>query len=169
MNESTTAKAWPLIVLVALLVVSGLAHGTNMYRFPYYENDEGTYMARAWSFATEGELAPTNYTYDHAPAGWILISLWTMLTGGFFTFGFAINSGRVLMLILHLLSAALLFDIARSLSKSVIVASIAVLIFSLSPLAIYFQRRVLLDNIMVFWLPFFISFENEGISSYTFR
>jgi 4-amino-4-deoxy-L-arabinose transferase-like glycosyltransferase len=75
-----------------------------------------------------------------------------MLTGGFFTFGFAINSGRVLMLILHLLSAALLYDIARSQSKNVIAASVAVLIFSLSPLAVYFQRRVLLDNIMVFWL-----------------
>jgi 4-amino-4-deoxy-L-arabinose transferase-like glycosyltransferase len=169
MTESIR-KPWPLIILLALLLISGLAHATNMFRFPHYENDEGTYMAQAWSLTTEGELAPTTYTYDHAPAGWILIGLWTMLTGGFFTFGFAINSGRVLMLVLHLLSAALLYDIARSVSKSVFAASIAVLIFSLSPLAVYYQRRVLLDNIMVFWLllaVYLVIKDNRKLAHYT--
>lgn len=140
------------IILLLVLIVSGVAHGYNMFHFPYYENDEGTYMSQAWSLLTKGKLAPYTYWYDHAPAGWILIALWTKLIGGFFTFGTSVNSGRVLMLLLHLGTTALLFYIAKKLSKSYFAGIIATLIFSLSPLGIYFQRRVLLDNIMIFWV-----------------
>ncbi len=141
-----------LIILAVLLVISGVAHGYNMFQFPYFENDEGTYMSQAWSLLTQGELAPYTYWYDHAPGGWILIALWAKLTGGFFTFGASVNSGRVLMLLLHLGTTTLLFYTTKKLSGSLLAAIIAVLIFSLSPLGIYFQRRVLLDNIMIFWM-----------------
>ena len=123
-----------------------------MFHFPYYENDEGTYMSQAWSLIKDGKLAPYTYWYDHAPAGWFLLAAWAKLTGGFFTFGTSINSGRVLMFLLHIGSAILLYFIARKLSRSYLAAFLAVLLFSLSPLAIYFQRRVLLDNIMIFWV-----------------
>lgn len=141
-----------LIILAVLLLISGITHGYNMFHFPYYENDEGTYMSQAWSLLTQGKLAPYTYWYDHAPAGWILIALWVKLTGGFFTFGTSVNSGRVLMLLLHLGTSFLLFYVAKKLSKGYLASILAVLIFSLSPLGIYFQRRVLLDNIMVFWV-----------------
>ncbi len=139
-------------IITILLLIAGLTHGYNMFRYPYYENDEGVYMSQAWSLITQGELAPYTYWYDHAPAGWIFITIWTLLTGGFFTFGMSVNSGRVFMLVLHVLSALLLFYIARKTSKRSLAGIIAVLIFSLTPLGIYFQRRVLLDNIMVFWV-----------------
>jgi len=138
-------------LVVLLLLISIAAHGFNMFRYPYYENDEGTYMSQAWSLITQGKMAPYTYWYDHAPAGWILIALWTKLTGGFFTFGMTVNSGRVLMLLLHAASAGFLYYIAHRLTSSRLPGVIAVLIFSLSPLGIYFQRRVLLDNIMIFW------------------
>lgn len=141
-----------LVILAVLLVISGVAHGYNMFHFPYFENDEGTYMSQAWSLLTQGKLAPYTYWYDHAPGGWILIAIWNFLTGGFFTFGFSLNSGRVLMLILHLFSTAFLFGITRRLTNNNLTAILATLIFALSPLGIYFQRRLLLDNIMVFWL-----------------
>jgi len=141
-----------LIILTVLLLISGIAHGYNMFHFPYYENDEGTYMAQAWSVLTQGKLAPYTYWYDHAPMGWFLIALWTKLTGGFFTFGFSINSGRVLMLVIHLGSSLLLYGVSKRITKSVFASVLAVIIFSLSPLGIYFQRRVLLDNIMTFWI-----------------
>lgn len=141
-----------LIILAILLLIAGVAHGYNMFHFPYYENDEGTYMSQAWALLTQGKLAPYTYWYDHAPAGWMLIASWVKLTGGFFTFGTAVNSGRVLMLVLHLATVSLLFYIAKKLSGGYLAGIIAVLIFSLSPLGIYFQRRVLLDNIMVFWV-----------------
>ena len=141
-----------IVVISILLLISAFAHGYNMFHFPYYENDEGVYMSQAWSILTAGELAPYTYWYDHAPAGWIFIALWNFLTGGFFTFGFSINSGRVFMLILHVISSLVLYLITKELTRSKMAAIIAVIIFSLSPLGIYFQRRVLLDNIMVFWM-----------------
>lgn len=145
-------SAYERVMLAALLLLSAVAHGYNMFQFPYYENDEGTYMSQAWSLITQGALAPYTYWYDHAPGGWILIALWTQVTGGFFTFGMSVNSGRVLMLILHVITAFLLYVIARRLSNSSLAGIITLLIFSLSPLGIYFQRRVLLDNMMVFWI-----------------
>ncbi len=141
---------WILIIII--LLIAGLAHGYNMLHFPYYENDEGTYMSYAWSLLSQGKLSSYTYWYDHAPLGWILIAFWVKLTGGFFTFGTSVDSGRVLMLILHLSSTLFLFKIIKRLTKSNLPAIIACLFFSLSPLAIYFQRRVLLDNIMVFWV-----------------
>lgn len=140
------------IVFTIVLLVSTVPHFINMFHYPYYENDEGTYMSQAWSLLKTGELAPYTYWYDHAPAGWFLIALWVKLTGGFFTFGTSVNSGRVLMLVIHILSSFLLFYIAKKLSKSNVAGIIAVTLFSLSPLGIYFQRRVLLDNIMIFWV-----------------
>ncbi|HUV72117.1 MAG TPA: glycosyl hydrolase family 8 [Clostridia bacterium] len=141
-----------LLLILAILLISGVAHGYNMFRFPYYENDEGVYLSQTWSIIKKGQLAPYTYWYDHAPAGWIAMVPWVKLTGGFFTFGPAINSGRVFMLVLHLATTWLLFSITKKLSGSNFSALVATLIFSLSPLAVYFQRRVLLDNIMIFWI-----------------
>lgn len=143
-------RVW--LALIAVLLISGLAHGYGMFRFPYYENDEGVYVSQGWSSVSEGKLSPYTYWYDHAPAGWILIGVWQKLTGGPFTFGASVNSGRVLMLVLHLASTAVLFGIARKTSGRTMAGVIAGLIFGLSPLAVYFQRRVLLDNIATFWV-----------------
>ncbi|MDF1497982.1 MAG: glycosyl hydrolase family 8 [Patescibacteria group bacterium] len=145
-------KRKEFFVIVILLLISGIAHGYNMFNFPYYANDEGTYMSQAWAVLNQGTLSHYTYWYDHSPAGWLLIALWTKLTGGFFTFGISINSGRVLMLVLHLFSTFFLFKIAKKMTGSIYAGFFSALIFALSPLGIYFQRRVLLDNIMVFWL-----------------
>ncbi len=144
-------KKYEIILITFLIVVSAVAHGYNMLKYPYYENDEGTYMSQAWSLVERGELAPYTYWYDHAPAGWIFIASWVKITGGFFTFGDAVVSGRIFMLLLHVASSLLLYYITKKVSNSILAASIAVLLFSLSPLGIYFQRRILLDNIMIFW------------------
>lgn len=141
-------------ILLIVLVLSGLLHGWNMFHFPYFENDEGTYISQAWSLLTSAKLAPYTYWYDHAPAGWIFIATWVKLTGGFFTFGASVNTGRVFMLILHLLSTFFLYSITKKISKSTLAAFIAASVFSITPLGIYFQRRVLLDNIMSFWVLF---------------
>jgi endo-1,4-beta-D-glucanase Y len=141
-----------LLTLFCLLAIAGVAHGYNMFHYPYYENDEGTYMSQAWSLIHLGKLAPYTYWYDHAPMGWIAIALWTILTGGFFTFGISVNSGRVFMLVIHLIASVLLFYISKRLTKGSFAGIIAVLIFSLTPLGIYYQRRVLLDNIMIVWV-----------------
>lgn len=139
-----------LLFLLVLLCISALAHGFNMFNFPYYENDEGVYLSQAWSLLKESRLAPYTYWYDHAPMGWIITSFWTSLTGGLHTFGFSLNTGRVFMLVIHVLSTYLVFRITKVMTSSLAAAGIASLLFSLSPLGIYFHRRLLLDNIMIF-------------------
>ena len=143
---------WEVLLIVAVLLVAALAHGINMFHFPYLEDDEGTYMSQAWAVVHEGRLGYYTYWYDHAPAGWLLIAAWSLITGGFHSLGPAIYSGRVLMLLLQLCSTFMLYCIARKISRNVTVAVIVSLLFALSPYGIYFHRRILLDNITTFWM-----------------
>lgn len=140
-------------LILILMAIAFISHAYNMFRYPIYLGDEGIYMEQAWAVIREGKLAPYTYFYDHAPAGWLLIAGWIyLLPGKFYQFGMAINSGRVLMLLLHVASVALLYKIAKRMSGSDVAAFLTVLVFTLSPLGIYYQRMVLLDNIMVLWL-----------------
>ncbi len=150
-------KAFPIPAwLEAGIVVIGLmtslvAHAINLFNFPSYELDEGTYMASAWAIL-HGTLTPYPYGYGHPPLGWVQIAAWVQLTGGFFTFGNAINSGRVLMLLYAVACSLLVYLIIRRLEGSRSAALLAMVIFSLSPLSLIYQRQVFLDNIGTFWL-----------------
>lgn len=140
------------VALGLVLSVALVSHAFNMFNYPLYRQDEGIVSQNAWSFIRNFQLSPYTYAYEHPPLATFLLSLWTVLTGGFHTFGSALNSGRVLMLVIHLGSTFFLYRSAQKLSNSTAAAMIAGLIFSLSPLAINFQRLLLVDNIMVFWL-----------------
>jgi hypothetical protein len=104
-----------------------------------------------------GWLTPYTYWYDHAPAGWLLIAAWSLLTGGFDTFGTAVNSGRVLMLLLHLATVIMLFRLALRSTENAFAATAAGLVYALSPLTLVYGRMVLLDNIMIFWAVLAVS------------
>jgi 4-amino-4-deoxy-L-arabinose transferase-like glycosyltransferase len=136
-----------------VLIVTFISHAYHMFFYPLYLGDEGIYMEQAWVVLKGAGLTPYTYTYDHAPAGWILIAAWLrLLPRGIAQWGMAENSGRVLMLLLALASTFLLYRLARRLSGSDGAATLASLVFALSPLSLYYGRMVLLDNIMVFWL-----------------
>jgi 4-amino-4-deoxy-L-arabinose transferase-like glycosyltransferase len=141
-------------VLLGLAMVTGaLTHGIHLFMYPLYITDEGIYMERAWSVIREGALSPYTYYYDHAPAGWLTLAAWiAILPRQFETFGNAINTGRVLMLIVHVASVFLLFQTTYRLSHRTVAAVIATFLFNFSPLAVFYQRMVLLDNLMVFWV-----------------
>src|SRR5258708_15931820 len=82
-----------------------------------------------------------------------MIVAWVYLMHGIIeTIGNPVNGGRVLVLLLHLASVFFVFEVARRLSGGLRAPVIATFLFNFSPLAIYYQRQVLLDNIMVFWL-----------------
>jgi len=140
----------PFFVLVGL-IITGIAHALNMFNFPRYELDEGTYMASA-SAILHGQLWPYAYGYGHPPVAWMQIAAWVELTGGFFTFGNALNSGRVLMLLYALGCSLLVYLIVRRFGASRSAGMLAMLLFALSPLSITYQRQVLLDNVATFWL-----------------
>jgi 4-amino-4-deoxy-L-arabinose transferase-like glycosyltransferase len=141
------------IALVLALVSGAISHGYRLFRYPLYLTDEGIYMQRAWSVLRETSLSPYTYDYDHAPGGWLTIAAWAFpLPGQFETFGTAINTGRSLMLLVHIASVYLLFEITRKLSGRVVAASVAAFLYNISPLAVYYQRQILLDNLMMFWV-----------------
>src|SRR5579883_1585783 len=147
-------RAWAEPALIMGLVVLGLvAQGLNMYQYPALNrfDDEGVYLSQAWAVLREHALAPYTYFYDHTPGGWIMLAAWMALTGGPHAFGLAVDSGRTFMLLLHLGMIPLLYHIARKLGAPVWAAALGTVLFSLSPLAIYYQRPVLLDGIMLFW------------------
>ncbi len=144
--------AWAEAIMVVISLMGVLvAHAYNMFNFPRFELDEGTYMANAWAI-TQGMLSPYSYGYGHPPLGWIQIAGWLQLTGGPFTFGNAINSGRVFMLFYAVGSALLVYLIVRRMTGSRSAALLALAIFSFSPLSITYQRQVFLDNIATFWM-----------------
>ncbi len=150
--KSIPLPLWIEVMAVIIsLIAAGIAHAYNMFNYPQYSLDEGTYMSSAWAIV-HGMLAPYPYGYGHPPLGWIQIAGWVQLTGGFFTFGDATNSGRVLMLFYEVGSALLVYLIMRRLNGSRMAALLALVIFSFSPLCIAYHRLVLLDNIATFWL-----------------
>jgi hypothetical protein len=146
-----TIPAWLETILVFVaLTGSFAAHAINMFYYPHYEQDEGTYMMYAWA-VTHGSITNYPYGYGHPPLAWIQIAIWAQLTGGFSTFGNAINSGRVLVLLMAVGSSFLVYQIARKLGVGLSACLLALAIFSFSPIGITFQREVLLDNFATFW------------------
>jgi len=152
LKASTWAvPTWLETILVFVgLAASFAAHAINLFSYPHYEQDEGTYLMYAWA-VTHGSIDPYPYGYGHPPLAWIQLAAWVKLTGGFATFGTAINSGRVLVLLLAVASAFLVYQIARHLGASLSASLLALALFSFSPLSITFQREVLLDNFATFW------------------
>ncbi|MEV6927889.1 glycosyltransferase family 39 protein [Dactylosporangium sp. NPDC051485] len=143
----------PKAIIALCLLIGLVSHGWNMFRYPLYLTDEGIYMEQAWAVLRQGKLSPYTYFYDHAPMGWLALAGWVgVLPGGFSAFGNALNTGRVLMLIVHLASVFLMFEIIRRFTGSKPAAFLATFVFNLSPLGVYYQRQVLLDNLMMFWI-----------------
>jgi Dolichyl-phosphate-mannose-protein mannosyltransferase len=145
--ERLWAHRTSLAVLVGLLIVVAVVQATGMARAPQRVDDEGTYVAQAWAVQHWRTLGHYTYWYDHPPLGWLLLAAWTTLTGAFNQAATAVAAGREFMLVLQLVSAALLYALARRLGLRRPAAAGAVLVFSLSPLALGMHRAVYLDNI----------------------
>ena len=141
-----------LLLVTALLSAVGIVHGANLTHMPLPVDDEGTYVAQAWSVQVHHALTPYTYWYDHPPLGWIQLAGWTWVTHGFAGTTLAIDAGRRIMLVYALVDAALLYLIGRRLRLSRLWSSVAVLAFALSPLAVEYQRMVYLDNLAMPWL-----------------
>src|SRR6266851_1456194 len=113
-NVSTPQTVLTRVLLLGSLLTGAISHGYHLFLYPLYITDEGIYMERAWSVLREGLFSPYTYYYDHAPAGWLVIASWVaLLPHQFEAFGNAINTGRVLMLLVHLVSGYLLYSKVR--------------------------------------------------------
>lgn len=135
-----------------LLILGGLLVFQALYLFhPLYTFGEGTLMANALA-VLHNQITPYVYDYSQPPLGWIQIAGWAKATGGIAIFGNAINSGRVLMLILALASSSLLYLIVRRVSGSRSTALLAMILYTFSPLSLLYRDQILLENIAMFWL-----------------
>ncbi len=158
-KPARTQKKWriwwrfgEILPVLIILVITGLAHGIGMFNNPFFLGDEGIYMSQAWAVLKEGRFDPYTYTYGHAPVGWVQIAIWLFFVGGTHTFGTAIDTGRMLMLLFQIGSTFLLYCITRTISRNVLIATLTCLLFALSPYGIAIHRRILLDNIITFWM-----------------
>lgn len=143
----TVGHRWSLLMLLGLLIVAAVLHGSGMTRAPAFDDDEGTYVAQAWAVQTRHALTHYTYWYDHPPLGWLLLAVWTWTTGAFSRASSAVAAGREALLVVHLASCGLLYALARRLDLRRGFAALAVLLFTLSPLALFYQRLVYLDNL----------------------
>ncbi|MDP9425180.1 MAG: glycosyl hydrolase family 8, partial [Actinomycetota bacterium] len=140
------------LALAVVLLVAAIFTGTNMFRFPQYELDEGIYMGSAWAMFEQGALYYYTYTYDHPLLGWFQLGTFAEIVGGFLTFGTSVNTGRVLMLAVTVLSALLVYGIVRHATGRVAAGLFGAVVFAVSPLGVSLHRQVWLDNFATLWL-----------------
>jgi len=150
LTKAVAARA-DLLVMLALLAGIGLVQATNMLHWPNTQFDEGTYVGNAWA-VEHGTLAPYTYSYGHPPLAWLLIALWTWAHGIVSDGSYSLDTGRQLMFVVTLVSCSLVFTLARRLDMGRAFAAVAVVLFALSPVALYYHRAVLLDNIAIAWV-----------------
>ena len=143
-----------VLIVLGLMVLTGLVHGLHMTMSPSLvtTDDEGTYVSQAWAVLYRGELAHYTYWYDHPPAGWLQIAAWAGLTGAFDRYDLAVSVGREFMLVAKLAAVPLMFVLARRVGANRFFAALAVALFALNPLGLYYQRLAFLDNITVVWM-----------------
>jgi len=107
---------------------------------------------RAWTLEHLHSFAPPTYWFEHPPLGWLQLSAWTWVTSAFERAPSAVAAGREAMLVAYLVSAVLLWVLARRLGLTRWVAALALVVFGLSPLAVQFHRQVFLDNVATPWI-----------------
>ena len=140
------------LAIAAVLLVAAVFTGKNMFRYPHYELDEGTYVGSAWAMFEQGKLYFYTYAYDHTLLGWFQVGAFAELVGGFLRFGTSVNTGRVLMLVATVVSALLVYLIVRRASGHVSAGVLAAVVFAVSPLGVTLHRQVWLDNFASLWL-----------------
>jgi hypothetical protein len=139
-------------VVGVLIIVVAAVHVIGMNRYPALADDEGTYVAQAWSAQVHHRLAHYTYWYDHPPLGWLQMAAWTWVTAAFSRVASSVFAGREVALLADVASAALVYALGRRLQLHRVASAAAVLLFALSPLALTFHRMVFLDNLAVPWI-----------------
>ncbi len=152
LREVPRTTLFDRLSLVFVLLVAAVFTGLNIFHFPNYELDEGTYMGSAWAMFEQGNLSYYTYTYDHPLLGWFQIGLFSKLVGGFLAFGSSINTGRVMMLAVTVISTLLIFVILHRASGRRTAAVFGAVAFAVSPLGVALHRQVWLDNLLTLWL-----------------
>ncbi|MFD5232028.1 ArnT family glycosyltransferase [Streptomyces qaidamensis] len=135
------------VLLAAILVVQGW----NIADYPALSDDEGTYLAQAWSVQQGNGLAHYTYWYDHPPLGWIQIAVLTWIPALISPESMTVGTMRAAMLVISGISAVLVYVLGRRLAVPRWAAALGMVFFGLSPLSVVLQREIFLDNLAVMW------------------
>ncbi|MGW0615335.1 ArnT family glycosyltransferase [Streptomyces sp. NPDC002788] len=135
------------VLLAAILVVQGW----NIADYPALSDDEGTYLAQAWSVQQGNGLAHYTYWYDHPPLGWIQIAVLTWIPALISPESMTVGTMRAAMLVISGISAVLVYILGRRLALPRWAAALGMVFFGLSPLSVVLQREIFLDNLAVMW------------------
>ncbi|MFE9027186.1 ArnT family glycosyltransferase [Streptomyces iakyrus] len=135
------------VLLTAILVVQGW----NIADYPALSDDEGTYLAQAWSVQQGNGLAHYTYWYDHPPLGWIQIAVLTWIPALISPESMTVGTMRAAMLVISGISAVLVYVLGRRLALPRWAAALGMVLFGLSPLSVVLQREIFLDNLAVMW------------------
>ena len=146
------ARRRDLVALGAVLVPLTVVHAWGMGVFPAFFDDEGAYVSQAFAVDRLHALAPYTYWYDHPPLGWLFLAAWAKVFPVFTSGSFAIGAERTFMLFVFVASGALVYGVARRIPLGPALSAVALALFGLSPLALHYQRMVLLDNLALPWL-----------------
>ncbi len=151
-KERFPVPAWLEAAFVVIALIASLSHMRSICSISRATNWTREHICRAPGLFCTEQITPYAYGYGHPPLAWIQIAGWIQATGGFFTFGNALNSGRVLMIFYATGCSLLVYLIARRLGGNRSLGMLALVIFSFTPLSLTYQRQVLLDNVATFWL-----------------
>ena len=143
--------SWEALLKAALVLVAATVQSVGVFGFPALADDEGTYSAQAWA-VQHGELAHYTYWYDHPPLGWIQLGALDWLPRLLFPGVQPVAADRLVIVLANLVSALLLYTLARRLDVGPVAASAAVLLFAVSPLTVTLGRQVYLDSLATLWV-----------------
>jgi 4-amino-4-deoxy-L-arabinose transferase-like glycosyltransferase len=138
---------------VATLAVL-LVQAWNIAGYPRVFDDEGTYLAQSYAIDHGMGLTPYTYVFDHPPLGWIQLSTLAWIPAAIWHSPgqLVVAYARIIMLPFTVASCILLYVLARRMTLPRWAATLAVLLFGLSPLSVTLQREIFLDNIAVTWI-----------------
>ncbi|MBV9412745.1 MAG: hypothetical protein JO148_14230 [Acidimicrobiia bacterium] len=157
-SKRSVVRAWfvahrrSIIVLAALVSAVGVVHAWGMTHYPSPLDDEGTYTAQAWAVQHLHRLAHYTYTYDHPPVGWITLAPLAWVARVVTHTRTAIDASRFVVLVYDMVSAGLVFVLARRLGLRRTFAAAAVMMFAFAPVALTYHRFVYLDNLATPWV-----------------
>lgn len=131
-----------LLLLAGILRFSGLGTPSfEVFDEYYYVHDACTYVAEGQFFCGTEELSTA-----HPPLGkwFIAAGIWAFTPTSF--------GSRVMVALVGTLSVGVLFSIARTISRSLLVAGVAGLLLALDFLHLVMSRAALLDIFLTFFL-----------------
>jgi 4-amino-4-deoxy-L-arabinose transferase-like glycosyltransferase len=131
-----------------------LVQAWNIAGYPRVFDDEGTYLAQASAIDHGLGMTPYTYWFDHPPLGWMQLSLLAWIPEAIWHSPgqLVVAYARIIMLPFTAASCILVYVLARRMTSSWWAATLAVLLFGLSPLSVTLQREIFLDNIAVTWI-----------------